>query len=186
MALRRAVLAILACDLVEKGARPGPETLARCKKGAEIWDRLGEKYDVHLVLSAGKADPVKFPQQRIMMSQMMAPVVTSFLKAPLHYVQIVGNTKTWGTRAELKEIIRHLKYLEKKTEQKISLHVVTSWYHMPRTLWLSWVRFGVHAIPHITWSGKVSFVFKELYKILGEIVLTLWDRVRKFFKRRGV
>lgn len=138
---RRALLVVFACDLVRKGAELGPESKARLRKALEVYHHLvNQGYaEVWICMSAGfSPDRKKYPDQENPVSFLQYRELI-LLGAPDSHLIWADKSKwldrsgsTWGSAAEMGEGIRHRKWLEEKTGDRVELHFVSSDYHERR------------------------------------------------------
>ena len=174
---------VFACDLSHFGARLGRETEERCDKVTNrAWGIFRLDLSPVIVLTAGKANPKKFPLQREEISYMMSDFFHNTWQ-DIHsskYPQIITvgsgndlsgvNNNVWGTKAEILTFIETIEEDEYIGLDRVH-HIIfgTSWYHVPR-VWLLW-RFHcpreLRSVPveFCVARGKFSNSIVELVKL---------------------
>ncbi len=186
---KRATLLTLACDMTKDGTAVGKETIRRSRKTHKVLRELeGKGFRVAIIVAAGK-NPTASPEQKFSLAQLMRNFFTFILRINSIMIHTPSNLG-WGTKAELESAFNYRKRLSVHfgyDALKEPLHVVTSWYHVPRVWMLA--RWGLkeRIVIHAS-SGSPITALAEIWKIPGEFLRLKFpgfSRLLKWARGRG-
>ena len=162
-----ALIAVFACDLGHGGETLGSESVWRAFSASRVFNRLENGTSrATIIVSAGMADPIKFPAQTETMAELQRKfLIMCGVPSERIYVPDVG----WGTEYELLMAVEEAREINSK-KVRTEIHVVSSWYHIPRIKMLARLVFNTSVIAHSTKGKKLNGVIEILKLPLHTLV----------------
>lgn len=170
-------IVVLACDLAEGGSALGPDSKAHCLAAVRLFQELVEQGSEPVVISsAGFASEDKYPAQEQTIGRMMVGYMSES-GIPDSNFSVGG--PVWSSRSEIEGAVR---IVSEEDVSQACIFVVSSWYHIPRLVFITKTVENDNVTAEIEWgfrasSGRFVNALWEIGKLPAEVLLFLFKYV---------